>query len=103
MSEFSASFTQPLLTIGFGYMPFEDIAIDVDMLVTQYSSGLRPSISWNIINNIRSHIGFSLPHSSMTVGLSMLLDDIFVQANMFNHMYLGYSWHIGLRYCRDLD
>jgi hypothetical protein len=103
MSEFSASFTQPLLTIGFGYMPFEGMAIDVDMLMTEYSSGLRPSISWNFTHNIRSHVGLSLPHSSVTIGLSMLLDDIFVQANMFYHMYLGYSWHIGMRYCPDLD
>ena len=103
MAEFSASFTQPLLTIGLGYVPFEGMAIDVDMLLTEYSSGLRPTISWNFTHNISSHIGFSLPHSSVTIGLSMLLDDIFVKVNMFNHMYLGYSWQIGMRYCPELD
>ena len=103
MADFNASFTQPLLTIGFGFIPFEGMAIDVDMLMTEYSSGLRPGISWNFTHNIRSHIGLSLPHSSLTIGLSMLLDDIFVEANIFNHMYLGYSWHLGMRFCPDLD
>ncbi|MEY5129954.1 MAG: hypothetical protein RL734_21 [Bacteroidota bacterium] len=103
MSEFNASFTQPLLTIGFGFTPIEGMGIDVDMLMTEYSSGLRPSFSWNFTRNIRSHIGLSVPHSSVTIGLSMLIDDIFVQVNMFNHMYLGNSWHIGMRYCPDFD
>jgi hypothetical protein len=103
MAEFNASFTQPLLTIGLGYMAFEGMDIDVDMLMTEYLAGLRPSISWNFSHNVSSHIRLSLPHSSFTIGLSMLLDDIFVQANMFNHMYLGYSWHIGMRYCPDID
>ncbi len=103
MEGFAASFTQPLLTIGLGFMPYEAMALDIDLIMTEYTSGLRPSISWKLNRNIHTQIGFSLPHSSGTFGLSMLLDDIFVQANMFNHMYLGISWQISMRYCPDID
>jgi hypothetical protein len=93
------SYTQPLLTIGLGYNPLDDIALDIDFLSSTYNSGLKPMISWKIVPHCQITIGFSLPHSSGSIGLSMLIDDIFVQATLFNHLQLGYSWQMSMRYC----
>jgi len=97
--EFMASMTQPLLTVGLGLKPIDAIALDIDIVASELSSGMKPMISWNLLPQIRTIIGFSIPHSSGSIGLSMLIDDIFVQATMFNHIQLGYSWHLSMRYC----
>lgn len=100
-SEFMAVNTHSLCTIGIGFSPIEVLDMDIDYVITTYSSGLRPMFSWRIDSMMRANIGYSLPHSSGTFGLSMLVDDIFVQADIFNHLYLGLSWQIGIRYCPE--
>ena len=100
--EFMSIHARAIMTLGIGFSPIEQMDMDMDYVMTEYSSGLRPMISWRIDSAIRTHIGYSLPYSSGTLGLSMRVDDIFVQADIFNHMYLGYSWQIGMRYCPDL-
>lgn len=100
-SEFMAVRTNSLFTIGFGFTPIASLNMDIDYVITRYSSGLRPMISLQIDNMMRTNVGYSLPHSSGTFGLSMLVDDIFVQTDIFKHLQLGLSWQISIRYCPD--
>ncbi len=100
--EFMSTNARAIMTLGIGFSLMDHLDMDMDYLLTENSSGLRPMISWRIDSAIRTHIGYSLPYSSGTLGLSMRVDDIFVQADIFNHMYLGFSWQIGIRYCPDI-
>jgi hypothetical protein len=95
---FAPIYSNPLLTIGCGFNPIDPLSLDVDFIHNQYTSGLRTGVSCKISEYLSSRIGFSLPHSAGTIGFSMLLDDIFVETEVFNHLYLGYSWYIGIRY-----
>ena len=101
-TEIMSTKTHALMTIGIGFSPIDDLDMDIDYVMNSFTGGLRPMISWRIDSTLRTKIGYALPYSSMTLGLSMRVDDIFVQADIFNHMYLGFSWQIGMRYCPDI-
>lgn len=88
----------PMLIIGVGLAPFDEIAFDLDLVSSAFGSGLRPALKVVLPNHIEIHAGFSNIHRSGIFGVASLQESIFLKAELFYHMNLGFSWQFELRY-----
>ena len=91
--------TNPMLIVGCGLAPIDEFAVDVDIVSSAYGSGLRPRCAYFISETTQIHIGFTSLHRSGTIGFSTQIDEMALDAEVFYHLNLGFSWQIALQYC----
>lgn len=89
---------QPLLIIGAGFIPNDEITLDLDVLSSVFGSGLRPKLTYQLPNFTEIHMGFSNLHRSVTLGISTIQKPVSLKADIFYHLNLGFSWQFGLQY-----
>ncbi|MFN5006266.1 MAG: hypothetical protein ACK5GO_02100 [Ignavibacteria bacterium] len=88
----------PMLIIGVGVLPIDDVAFDVDMVSSAFGSGLRPKLKFVLPNQTEIQAGFSNLHRSAMLGISTLQESISLKVDIFYHLNLGFSWQFELQY-----
>ena len=97
----SQDINNPMITFGCGFVPIDELKLDLDIVSSSFGTGLRPRMKYHLTPEVDMHLGFSGLHRSGTVGMNTMIDLFSLNIDLFYHMNLGFSWQCAFQYSID--
>ncbi|MFZ9760540.1 MAG: hypothetical protein ACO3DH_03690 [Candidatus Kapaibacteriota bacterium] len=91
----------PMITFGCGFVPIDELMLDLDIVSSSFGTGLRPRMKYDFTHEVDMHLGFSGLHRSGSVGMNTKIDSFSLNIDLFYHLNLGFSWQCAFQYSID--